>query len=213
MSFSKPAKDFFVVIDLHKEPAIGLTKVTEANKLLPISALTNYLFQHKRIIKINSVSYQILDNEALVVYLLIHFFHHNFKGAHRMTFIDNLIRNNKINWKEAEKIIDSLRLRGFIYPCILLLQKYHQTPFPKRFLEANKPGFVAEGFSKIVVLKTFPFDSSGREIEGAKRFIYLLFFSSNSLLTKFRVIFSKETLAYFFLTISSLFSRILKNSS
>ncbi len=213
VSFSKPAKDFFVVIDLHKEPAIGLTKVTKANKLLPISTLTDYLFKHKREIKINNNPYQILNNEALVIYLLIHFFHHNFKGVHRMIFVDSLIRNNKIDWEKVEKAVDFLCLENIVYPGLLFLQKYYQTPLPKQFLEAGKPSLIAKLFSKIIVLKTSPFNSSEREIEGANRFIYLLFFSSANLLKKLRVVFSKETLAYFLLTISSLFSRIFRNSS
>jgi len=213
ISFSKPAKDYFVVIDLHKEPAIGLTKATKANELLRISALTNYLFRHKRTIKIDKNAYQILNNEALIIYLLVHFFHHNFKGAHRMTFIDSLIRNNKINWNEVKKTINSLYLKGIVYPGLLFLQKYYETPFPERFVKAIEPGLFTIILSKTILFASSPFDSSGREIEGVKRFIYLLFFSSAKFMKKLKILLSKETFAYFFLTTSSLFSRIFRNSS
>jgi hypothetical protein len=214
ISYIKTTKPFPVVIDLHLEPSIGFTKIKNLNSLLPSTrAYTQHLFENIQLVKVNENKFPILTTKALLVYLLLHLYHHNFQGAHRMEFINNLVRNQKIDWGQIERTMRKFKFENFIFPGILILERYYEISIPKKQLSAATPSFGPRLTSYIVTKFVNPFNTGSRACEGAKRFILLLLLSPSSASQKIKVLLEKETRNYFLSTIKSFFFRTSRNSS
>jgi len=125
LNFIKPTKPFPIVIDLHLEPAISFTKIPTLIKLTPTKHITKYLFNHTQTINYQNINLPILSNEALLIYLLLHLFHHNFKGYHRFQLIQDLITKKTINWSKFSQDVTSLGYENIIYPGLKLIQKLY----------------------------------------------------------------------------------------
>lgn len=85
-----------VVFDLHLEAAFMMTQLGSLNALYPqklIDQFTEELLKTKKKVKINNEFFWILDTEYLILYLALHIFHHNFRGAFRYEFLDKVIKN------------------------------------------------------------------------------------------------------------------------
>jgi len=201
----KDTKPFLTAIDLHLEPAIGFTKIRSFNQLIPsLKLFEKHLFENTQIVSINNTKFPILNTNTLIIYLLIHLFHHNFKGPHRMQLIDSLIRNQKINWNEIQNIIYKFKLENFTYPSLLTLKRYYQTPIPH---EDISPTFGQKLVSCILIRLISPFNMGSRAREGAIRFILLILLSPTPSMQKFKILTHGDTRSYFLTTIKSFFSR------
>ena len=204
ISFVKKVEPFAVIFDLHFAPAVGFTKATGLNKLIPsLSRYTNGLFEAVKEVGVEGALYPLLAGEDLVLYLLLHLSHHNYQGIHRMELIDRLIRTTK---PDMEIVVNKAKKYGFeyfIYPSLFTINKFFgaitlpenlKIPYPVRLI------------SKLV-LNSSPFDEDRKAVEGAKRFIFTFFLSRASLIIKLSVLFSKDIPGYFFPTIKSAFFR------
>lgn len=208
ISYILKTSPFPVVIDLHLEPAISFTKALHLNRLIPsLEKFNSYLWKNTHQITVNNQPITILKPNALLIYLLIHFFHHNFHGAHRLQFL-NLIAKSTPNWGKIAHDLQKLDIVNFIYPTLLLLNKYYFTPIPKHL----NPRFSQLLISKLIVITTSPFSSGSRQVEGIKRLLFLNLLSPVSTLKKLRTILSKQTLYFIYLTIRSFFLSSTKNS-
>lgn len=214
ITYIKITKSFPVVIDLHLEPAIGFTKLKGPNRLLPkTKKFNNYLFENRRGVQINGERFSMLNNEALTIYLLLHFFHHNFNGIHRLEFINDLIKKQKIDWGEVASQINRFKFNNFIFPVVLMLKKYYQTPFPEEFVDKVRP-FASQKFLSLLTASiVFPFDSGTRVQEGVKRLVFLFFLSPSSLAQKIGVVAEKEVIGHFLSIIKSFFFKRPTNFS
>lgn len=135
LTLVKKTEPFPVYIDLHIEPGVGFTKLTNLNSLLPqIKTFNKHLFSTTQKVKVESTSFLLLRNDELLVYLLLHFYHHNFNGIHRLELINELINKKKIDWKKVENMTRRFRLENFIYPGILMTMKYYNTKIPHTVL-------------------------------------------------------------------------------
>lgn len=196
ISFIKRTKPFPTAVDLHFQPAIGFTKTEAFDKLFPFEpdALNKYFFEKKRETSVGNIKVSLLSDDALTIFLLLHFFHHNFKGIHRLQLINNLVRKRKVDWKEAQKMVDKFKLRNFIYLGILYLKLYFKTPIPQNFVRKNKPRFFVALFSSILLYIFSPFDENKRFTERVKRLVFLFFYSPISLSKKLKTLFNKRVL-------------------
>lgn len=205
ISFVKKVKPFAVIIDVHFSPGVGFTKATSLNRLIPsLSRYTQDLFESTKEVRVEGSLYPMLNQENLVLYLLLHLFHHNFRGIHRLEFIDMLVRTSK---PDMEIVVDKAKKYGFeyfIYPAILAVHKFFGAiTLPENLNLSYSAGLVGK-----FVLDSSPFEDDRKAVEGAKRFIFTFCLSRASILTKLSVLFSKDIPAYFFPAMRSAFSRV-----
>ena len=214
ISYLKETNPFPVIIDLHLEPAIGFTKLKSINKLLPSTKqFTQHLFKNVQKINLNKRSFPILNTETLILYLFLHLYHHNFHGAHRLEFMDAIIRNQKINWGKVATTTQKFKFTNFVLPGVSILRRYYKTPFPATFLKTITPFSTQRLVVKVIANLISPFNSGTRAQEGAKRAILLFLLSPSSLTLKVKTLFHKEVRSYFLPTIKSFVFRISTNSS
>ena len=185
VSFVKKVKPFPVIVDVHFEPAIGFTKETSLNTLIPsIGAYTNHLFESKLTIKLEGCSFPVLNRENLLLYLLLHLFHHNFQGVHRLEFINHLIRVKKPNVKVVVDTAKKYGFENFIYPTIGILTKYYCSPFSSEITTKLSPSPTAKVLGAIILKWVSPFDEDTRNIGRAKRLFFLFLLSKQPFLKK-----------------------------
>lgn len=197
VSFVKQAGGFPVVVDLHLEAAVGFTRTTFANKLLPSFArLSKFFLEDSQSIKIGPTKFRILSYEALFIYLLLHFFHHNFQGASRMSLV-NVLSGLKINWKRVIKIAKRFRLNNFLHPSLLMVYLYYPKEVFGFLLEKFQTRFFEKQAARIISKTVNPFNEDERIMAGIKRFLMLFIFSPKGFWPKLEVVFSKETFFYF----------------
>jgi len=205
VSFLKGTKPFYTAIDLHLEPAIGFTKLRKINQLLPpTEPFQKHLFKNIKHTLVNETEYPILEIETTIVLLLLHFFHHNFQGAHRALLIDSLIRKQKIDWSKLIKIICKFQFQNQVYLGLLVLKRYYKTPVPYNKISLN---LGQKLLSCILIRFISPFSSGGKNKERIKRFAFVLLLSSQPLTQKIKILRHKKTRSYFLPTIKSFFSR------
>ena len=204
ISFVKKVKPYAVIIDVHFAPAIGFTKALRFNELIPsIAVYGRELFSNAKAVKVGNNRFPILIKEDLLLYLLLHLFHHNFQGIHRMELIANVIGQDK---PDMDIVLNRARRYGYeyiIYPSVLVFNKFFGgLSLPK---EARIPLFMR--LAGFYATRTSPFDTDTKAIEAGKKLIFSLVFSTLPLSKRLRVIFSKDALDYFFSTIKSTFLR------
>ena len=205
ISFIKKTKPFHTTIDLHLEPSIGFVKLGKLNQLLPsIKPFQKHLFSNINLVSVNKTKLPILETETLIISLLLHLFHHNFQGAHRIHFINSLIINQKIDWSIIVKISYKFKLENLVYPGLLTLKRYYQTPIPYGKIS---PTFGQKLISCTIIKLISSFNSARKTQEGIKRFVFLVLLSPAPLLQKSRILGHRGTRIYFLATIKSFFSR------
>ncbi len=189
VNFIKNTKPFPVVIDLHIEAAVGFTKIPELNRLLGNYAqITRFFLNSGQKVKENGKVFSILKKEALLLYLLLHLFHHNFQGSHRMQFIDALARTQNLDWNKITRDTKKLRIQSLIFPAAAIVKKYYQTPFSDKFIKSISSKLGVRLISLAISGLISPFDKGSRNCEAFKRFIFLLLLSGASFSTKIKTI-------------------------
>ena len=81
ISFVKKLDNFPIIFDLHQEPVFLMTQFDVAHTLYSrelLDQMTEEFINSKRSININSLECDILAPHHLIVYLALHFFHHNY---------------------------------------------------------------------------------------------------------------------------------------
>jgi len=184
-NYFKIINGFSVVFDIHLEPAFLMTQFSGLEALYPqklIDQLTEELLKNKKKVKVNGETFLILNTYYLILYLALHLFHHNFRGAFRYQFLDTVIKKNRLSindWQKIASTINEYKLGNFVYPVFILLKKYYQSPIPKSFLKTIKP----HNFMNIMNFINFKnlniFDDEPRIRAGITRFKNLFFLSPN----------------------------------
>ncbi len=125
-----------VIFEIHLE----ITFLTHEVKLpFPklqklVKEFSSNLLSQKRIISIHGNKLPILEEKNLIIYLLLHFFTHNFTAISRLELILNIIKSSKHhkggNWIEILNISNKYQLINFVLPGIYLLNKYYGVDKP-----------------------------------------------------------------------------------
>jgi len=95
ISFNKTTFGFTVSFDIHIKPVFLMVQISKLNELYPnklLDSLTKRFLNNKRYVEIDREIFPILQRSDLLVYLILHLYHHNLKGAFRFDFIENLIQ-------------------------------------------------------------------------------------------------------------------------
>jgi len=201
-NYYKTISGFPVIFDIHLEPAFLMSQFSGLEALYPqklINKLTEELLNNKQQIKINDELFFILNTKYLILYLALHLFHHNFRGAFRYQFLDTVIRKNRLStndWQKIALIINNYQLGNFVYPVFVLLKKYYQTPIPKEFFKTIKPSDFINFMNFINFKNLNIFDDESRLHAGINRFKNIFFLSPYPLWRKIFV-FTNPSVIYF----------------
>ncbi len=194
-NYFKIINGFSVIFDIHLEPAFLMTQFSGLEALYPqklINQLTDELLNNKQQIKINNEKFSILNSKFLILYLALHLFHHNFRGAFRYQFLDNVIRKSQLStsdWNKITSTINKYRLNNFVYPVFYLLKKYYKTPLLRPFVLTMKQR--SNGTINI-------FDDEPRVRAGINRFLNILILSPNPWWKKVFVFINPSVIYFIF---------------
>lgn len=211
-SFLKIINGVPVVFDIHLEPAFMMTQIGSLNALYPqklIDQLTTDMLQNKQEIKVNNGKFLILNSKFLIIYLSLHFFHHNFRGAFRLDFLDKVIRKSRLStsdWQNIASTINNYQLGNFVYPVFILLQKYYNTPL-SHFSTTMK-----QSNNEIIkrYLRTNIFNDETRLEAGINRFKNLFFLSPRPLIIKLLVFLNPQVIYSIFFVLKEKLSYFLR---
>ena len=197
ISYAKNLNGLYVVFDIHFEIVFLMTKIGELDLLYPqkqVDLLTKEFMTEKRTIKILGENFQILSENYLILYLCLHLFHHNFRGAYRYDFIDKIIKNSTPDYKIITEVIKKYNLQNFAYPCFIMLKKYYKTPIDRSMLHEIKPNKRLLHYIKNNIFNIDIFNEEERLGSGTRRFKMIFFLSPYPIYRKALVFFNKEVL-------------------
>ena len=192
-AFVKQIQNFPVVFDVHAEAnfllnQIGKLDILYSQKLL--DRLTLKFMKEKKEAIVDGEKFPLLSDNNLIIYLSLHFFHHNFRGAFRLDLIDKIInKNKKINWRELTEKIIEFKLQNYIYTVFLLLKKYYKTEIDRKFLVQITPSYRNLNFIIRELLKVNIFDEQSNFESGIKRFKYIFYLSGGNKILKYLIFF------------------------
>ncbi len=196
-----------VLFDIHTQPVFLLTQVSKLDHLYPthlIEEMTIEMLNSRRTIILKKKRYPMLAVAFLVVYLGLHFFHHNFRGSYRLALVDEIIRNEllkrsnqqrKLLWKEILLIIVKYKLESFIYPSFIFLKKYFKTPIPSYFLTSIKPIGYKLIYTKRNILPIDIFTEQKRILAGIDRFKHIFILSGRPFYRKILILTDYQVLS------------------
>jgi hypothetical protein len=176
-----------------------------------ITEMSNNFLNQKKIIKIASNNFPILSENNMLIYLSLHFFHHNFRGIFRMEFLHIFIKTNyqkNIVWADIMNKINHYEIVNFIFPVFILLKKYFQTPIPSYFID-NLAIRNNKYFKKVTHIRIF--DDQGRGEAGIERLLNIFNFSNSPIYKKVLIIFNRQFISFTFLILKARLSSFLKN--
>ncbi len=201
ITFYKIINNIPVYLDIHLEAVFLLTQIGNLNSLyqnqLTIEFTKKLLVEHRSIRVLNQ-DFKILSPENLIVYLMLHLFHHNFTGTYRYDLLVKILKTEKINYDDLAELIEEFKINNFIYPVLLLLQKYYQFNMPLKFLNHIKPKKDVMNEIKKDLVGTNIFNEDYRVASGVKRFKILYALSPRSEIRKL-FIFTNLEVIYFVL--------------
>jgi signal peptidase I len=193
-TYSKKVNDFVIVFDIHAEVSLSIVHLGRLDALYPqvmLDQLTNKLIREKKIVNIYGEKFPILSLDNLCIYLAIHFFHHNFKGAFRLELLDKVIRQGVKKDPEllfkCAGIIKTYRLQNYLYLVFLLLKKYYKTPLTNQFLNEIRPQSDKLPYIQYLFSHDSIFDDELRMQAAVNRFKNLFYLSPVPLIRKLLV--------------------------
>ena len=201
ISFVKKINGFPIVFDIHFEPVFLMNQLGRLDALYPqmlIDPMTDEFLRTKKTVKVGSESFYVLDTACLILYLALHFFHHNYRGIFRLELIHKIIRNTKNRKETMNQVQDKIKrykVQYFVYPVFALLKKYFDTPLSIHFIKSIKPVRGKLIYIKKNILNKNIFEDENRLEAGLNRFKNLFELSSEPLWRKL-IIFIKPSVIY-----------------
>ena len=148
ISYFKIFRNFPIVFDIHLEPSFLSYHRGKFNKLYPqkdVERLTNDFLENKMYVTVQAEKFPILSRENLILYLALHFFHHNFKEMYRLQLLEKAFSfsTNRLDSREVVtkliKKIKEYRVSNFVYPSFLLLNYFYENKNVKDLLKSITP--------------------------------------------------------------------------
>ncbi|MBI4137121.1 nucleotidyltransferase family protein [Candidatus Roizmanbacteria bacterium] len=145
-SYAKLVGGVPVVFDIHREPVFMISKIGPLTELYPrrlMEDLRQSFVHTKRKIRIHNQTFYILSPVSLIVYLALHLFNHDFRGAYRYGLLHEIYRKEYAVLREPfimqiDREIETYKLAGFVSLPFLLLRKYYGNPMPKSIRRFTK---------------------------------------------------------------------------
>lgn len=217
-SYKKTETTVAINFDVHYEVVFLMTKLGNLNSLYPqtrIDKLTEEFLESRKTVVIDGEAFHILGKYYLIIYLTLHFFHHNFKGVYRLEFLNTIIRKSRLklsDWGFIANKINEYQLGNFTTPVIHLLKKYYGLTVPSRIIESVN-------YNRKEVYETVScanvFDEEPRISAGVKRFKNIFILSPRPLLSKMLVFADPQVIYYVWFVLKrrlSYFSQVLSGN-
>lgn len=194
VTYVKKIKGISVRIEVHIEASYLLNhQLGTLSSLYPqklMNELTSKFMKEKRIISVDGEFYTVLSNQNLIIYLALHLYDHNFKGAFRYDLLDKVISyEKKINWDKIGDTIKYYRFQNFLYPVYILLKKNYSSPIPLSFIEKLKPEGWILNFILNYIIKNSIFNYESRFFMSIYRLRNTFIFSSEPVFKKILTFF------------------------
>lgn len=212
---TKRIHDFPVVFDIHLEAGFLMNQLGRLDALYSqrfIDTLTREFLIEKQLVKIQNQYFPILSPVNLIIYLSLHFFHHNYRGIFRLELIHKILKReykSKNIFYEISGKIKQYQLQNFVYPVFLLSEKYYDLKLPKVFLDSIKPDNSRLRYIKENILNVNIFDDEARIQSGIYRFTNLFFLSPHPLFKKVTIVLNLQVIYSLFWAITFLTKRSL----
>ena len=197
--FFKIVNNVVVNFDVHLEVVFMMTQIGSLEAFYPqsqVASLTKKFLSEKKKVRVLGEEFPLLEPENLFIYLLLHLNHHNFSGAFRFELIAKIASQKDLNYEEIAQTINFYQLNNFVYPGLILLEKYFAVRLRKEFLGKVKPAKEIASAQEKLFSKHNIFDEDTLVTAGVKRFRFLFNFSPSPL-TKKLLIFLKPEVIYF----------------
>ena len=206
--FFKKINNFPVLLDIHTEAVFMMTQLGKLNHLYPhkkVEDLTQNFLENKRFVKLKQQILPILSQENLILYLALHFFHHNFLGKFRLEFLKKIIKKtSKEEILSLTKKVKKYKLENFVYPGLYLAN------FSQTFLNSIKPSKRILNYLKNKIISQKINQKETRIQAGINRFRNLFFLSPQATLSKLLTFFDPKILFLIFWSASKFFALRLK---
>jgi hypothetical protein len=203
ISYYKIVNNFPVVFDIHLEPVFGLTQISSTQFFYSsqlIKSLGFAMQSEVRNVKIKGVVLPVLPEKYLVPYLLLHFFHHNFQGVHRLKLISIILLSieNKGNKEEILSsilaVIFKYKLNNYVWPGLYLVDRYFQSKNTSYLLKKICVSKFIQNYSLILMKRAPLFDDPvSRTIDGVTRFLNVFIFSSRNIFIRLCIFINIQT--------------------
>lgn len=205
-AFYKKIHGFPVIFDVHTEPVFLMAKVP-TDKLYPktyISTMTEEYLSECRTITLDGQKYPLLSPVHLIVYLALHFFHHNYRGAYRLSLLNLVIheelkgkkkKDSAALWEGLVSHITRFELENIVYPCFVFLREYYQTAIPEHFFDKIKPKGYGAWYIKNQILPIDPFTDQTMIDSGIERFRSVFILTPASIFQKVLTIFDARVIS------------------
>lgn len=195
-SYGKEINGLPVVFDIHYEAAFMMTQLGNLNFLYSqklLEVYTKSLLVNKRDLKIEGASFPLLSLEDQIIYLFLHLFHHNFRGAYRYDILVKIL-DSKFDKNVLVKIITEYQLTNFVYAGLMLLQKNYPNENYSKLLGLLKISRAVEDYIGKNILQIRIFDDEDRVSGGVQRFLLLFYLSPRPILLRLMTVFNKQVL-------------------
>jgi len=186
INFYKRERGVPVFFDIHLEIVFLMTQLGDLDPLYPkhyLEELNRQYLESRKEYLIGKNRFFLLSTHHQIIYLALHIFHHNFRGAFRYETLDQVIRNlNKksISWSALAAEINQYQLGNYLFPVFSLCQKYYHTPISNTFFRLTKQSRSSRQLAQ-ALQKTGIFNEESRLGAGMRRFYYLFLLSPNSI--------------------------------
>ena len=194
VTLTKNIFPFPVRVDLHRGLGIPFTKLTYLNSLFPkVKEFEQSLFTNSISVKQGSARFKILDKETFVIYLLLHWYRHNYEGLSRIELVKKMTESG-LDWKRLFRLSKKYGVPSPVHLGLILSEKYLDLAFPNR-----KKDYALYLLSLFIS----PFSTGNRVFQGVKRLLLVFLLSPAGLSLKLRLLLSPKTLRFIPLAIGS----------
>lgn len=214
ISYRKENGDFPVVFDIHQEAVFLMTQLGSLNSLYPsllVSRLSEEILQTRTRIMVDGEPFYALNKNYLIIYLALHFFHHNFKGVFRLEFFSNIIKKSRLSKKDWEFMafkVNEYLLGNYVALTFILAKKYFGAEIPKEFFLKIKHDRNTLKKTKINI-----FDEEPRISSGIKRFWLIFKLSPNPMWRKALVFADPQVIGHVIFSLKAKLSYFLRGLS
>ena len=195
--FIKKKGVFPVVLDIHLEPVFLMNQLSGLDCLYPqlyLDKLSSDFLKKKQDAVINNSMFRLLSSSHQIIYLALHFFHHNFRGFHRLQLLRDSVQHYSGPWEKPAEMIKKYKLDNFVYPAFAAVKRFYPGTLTGKYLTAITPSAAVLDKTK-AILKDIELSSEESQLkEGIERFMNIFLFSPQPNLKKISVFLNPQVL-------------------
>lgn len=198
VTYFKVVNNCMVVFDVHFEIVFLMNQLGSLDVLYPqklVDEISREFLVEKQQVKIRGNIFPILSPSNLIIYLGLHFFHHNFIGEHRLKFLHKIVcyYRKELTNGLGEEIIDKIKhyqLQNFVYPGFAILSARFGRVSPQRITDNIKPGRPAVKYIDKLIRRQNIIGREDQLAAGINRFKNIFYLSPRPWYRKILVFFN-----------------------